>query len=148
MTRIGSISIGRDAHDGTSRRCTRGLRRAFTLIEVLATMVLLGIVLPVAMRGVSMALAASEYSRHTAEASSLAQEKLSELSVLGVASSTGNAGDFGADHPDYHWSLQTQSRDYGLTQLDLSITWSERGRDRSMTVSTLVTDTATGGTTP
>ena len=38
-------------------------RRGFTLIEVLATLVLLGIVMPVAMRGVSLALAASSIAR-------------------------------------------------------------------------------------
>jgi type II secretion system protein I len=128
------------------RRRTNGARPAFTLIEVLATMVLLGIVLPVAMRGVSMALAAAEYSRHTAEASSLAQQKLSELVTLGPTSSTGNSGDFGADHPEFHWTLQTQSKDYGLTEFDVTIAWNERGQEKSLVVSTLVYQTATGVT--
>ncbi len=147
MSPLSSIPTDRTTHSKTlRRRNTRRGQPGFTLIEVLATMVLLGIVLPVAMRGVSMALAAAEYSRHTAEASSLAQEKLCELTTLGVSSSTGNSGDFGADHPDYRWTLQRQSRDYGLTELDVSIVWTERGRERSLIVSTLVYETATGGT--
>ena len=43
-------------------------RRGFTLAEVLITLLFLAIVLPVAMRGVSLALAAASHAKHTREA--------------------------------------------------------------------------------
>ncbi|HEX8520740.1 MAG TPA: type II secretion system protein [Tepidisphaeraceae bacterium] len=126
----------------------RRMRCAFTLIEVLATMMLLGIVLPVTLRAISLGIAAASHARHTSEASNLAQEKLSEL-VVGGISTASTSGDFGTDHPDYRWTLQTQTRDYALTEAQLTVTWMERGQERVMTVSTLTSDTlgsSTGGT--
>ena len=54
----------------------------FTLVEVLATLVLMGIVIPVAMHGVSIAMSAASNARKTAEAATLAETKLNELLVL------------------------------------------------------------------
>ena len=129
---------------GTQRN-PRRLRRAFTLVEVLATLVLLGIVLPVAMRGVSVALAAASTARHTAEATSLAEAKLNQMIVENDWSGSGASGDFGADYPQYQWERQVTLRDYGLSEVVMRVTWSERGQTRWLDVSTLVA--STGDTT-
>jgi prepilin-type N-terminal cleavage/methylation domain-containing protein len=123
--------------------------RGFTLIEVLATLVLLGIVMPVAMRGVSLALAAASTARHTAEAASLAEAKLNELVADGSWQTSGQTGDF-PDNPEYHWTCENTSRDYGTSEVALHVTWTQRGVERSMSLSTLVntsTSTTTSGTT-
>ena len=118
----------------------------FTLIEVLATLLLVGIVLPVTMRGVSLALAAASNARHVAEATSLAETTLSELTTDTLSATTDGSGDFGADHPGYTWTSQRASRDYGLTEIALRVDWVERGQTKSITVSTLKYDsTSTGG---
>lgn len=129
-------------HHERNPRITRR-RRAFTLIEVLATMVLLAIVIPVCMRAISLAIAAASSARHNSEAASLAQEKLNEIVLTGIGSAA-TSGDFAPDHPDYKWNLETQSRDYSLTEADLTVTWIERGQQHSMLVSTLVSDSASG----
>src|SRR5438045_1644546 len=113
-------------------------RRGFTLIEVLATMVLLAIVLPVAMRGVSVSLAAAENAQHRAEAASLGEAKLNSMIATGEWSNTAPSGDFGGDWPGYQWSLQTQQRDFNTTEVMLTVTWTERGSQRSLPISTLV----------
>jgi prepilin-type N-terminal cleavage/methylation domain-containing protein len=123
--------------------------RGFTLIEVLATLVLLGIVMPVAMRGVSLALAASSTARRTAEAASLAEMKLNELIVDG-SWRTGNAGGDFADQnlPDYRWTCENAARDYGTNEVIVHVTWTQRGQERSMSLATLVyPDAYLGGTT-
>jgi general secretion pathway protein I len=128
-------------------RCAR--RSGFTLIEVLATLLLVGIVLPVTMRGVSIALAAASSARHTAEATSLAETKLSELTTDTLSATTNATGDFGQDYPGYTWASQRVSRDYGLTEVVLRVSWLERGREKSLTLSTLLyesTSSSTGGT--
>ena len=60
----------------------RPRRAGFTLIEVLAALVLIGVVLPVAMKGVSIAMQAASHARHTGEAVELARHKLTELSLI------------------------------------------------------------------
>src|SRR5688500_7535196 len=55
--------------------------RGFTLAEVLATLVLVGLVLPAVMKGISLALAASDDARRRVEAVGLAENKLTELTA-------------------------------------------------------------------
>jgi type II secretory pathway pseudopilin PulG len=121
-----SRSTGRGAGGG---------RGAFTLVEVLVTLLFLAIVLPVAMRGVSISLAAASNARHTREATSLAQEKLQELTTVTLPGGS-QSGDFGVEHPEYRWMCQVSSLDYGVRQLDLRVTWEDRG-ERAINVSTL-----------
>jgi general secretion pathway protein I len=116
-------------------------RRGFTLIEVLATLMLLGIVLPVAMRGVSLSLAAASRARHLAEASSLADTKLNELVATQAWTTGGVSGDFGEQHPGYTWTCQAASRDYGLTEVAVRVSWVERGQPAFLDVSTLAYQT-------
>src|SRR4051794_38691008 len=101
-------------------------RGGVTLVEILATLLLLGIVMPVAMRGGSIALAAADSARHTADAAMLAETKLNDLLAQGVSSASGLTGDFSPDHPEYQWSYQSAPRDYGITEVQLRVTWLER----------------------
>ena len=48
-------------------------RRGFTLVEILATLALVAIILPVAMSGISLALRVADESRRQTEATALAQ---------------------------------------------------------------------------
>ena len=137
MMVVRQVQVGRGTHDGmSSRRCDGRMRRpAFTLVEVLATLVLLGIVLPIAMKGVSTSLAMSSRAKHTAEAAALAQTKLNEFTI-DPANNAATSGDF-PDHPGYRWQIEQQPRDYGITEVMLHVTWQERGTERRLTVSTL-----------
>ena len=119
--------------------------KGFTLIEVLATLLLLGIVMPVAMRGISIALAAADNARHVAEASALAETKLNDLLTQGVSSASGLTGDFSPDHPEYQWSYQSAPRDYGVTEVQLRVTWQERGQPRTFSLPALAYNTNSGG---
>ena len=112
-------------------------RRGFTLVEVLATLVLLGIILPIAMRGVSMAMAAAAHAKRTAEATTLAEAKLNELVADGTWASGSLSGDFAPLQPEYQWACLTQPRDYGLTEVAIRVTWTDRGQVREMIVATL-----------
>lgn len=92
------------------RRALRRRGGGFTLVEVLAALMLVAIVLPVAMRGVTVATAAASSARHRNEAAALAQSKLDELLAnMQVQQSQMNSsmsGDFGADWPEYQWSAE------------------------------------------
>ena len=128
-----------EGEKATARFCRlkgEGGKTGFTLIEVLVALVLMGIVLPVTMRGLSLAMAASSNARHTRQATSLAQVKLHELTTESLTA-TSESGDFAPDYPDYRWTCQITSLDYGLEQLDLRVTWIDRGVERGVTFSTL-----------
>jgi general secretion pathway protein I len=124
----------------------RAHRAGFTLIEVLAALVILGIVLPVAMRGVSLSLAAASNAKHMNEAAQLADQKLGEMVVTGQWQQSGGGGDFSPDHPDYHWTVQSEQRDYGLNEVRVRVTWQQRGQEREFIASTLVYDDGSGST--
>jgi hypothetical protein len=100
-------------------------------------MVLLAIILPVAMKGISLAMAAAATARRTAEASALAESKLNELVTDGTWAAGQLAGDFSPDAPNYQWQCVTATRDYGLTEVGIRVTWLDRGQPRQMLIATL-----------
>lgn len=139
-------------------RRTTSVRHGFTLIEVLAALVLIGVVLPVAMRGVSIALVTAGRARHVGEATELARNKVAELSLALDPSGYTGSGDCGADWPDYSWTSTATSREYGVTEIAVTVKWKSRGQDESVVLSTLAypgamvagsgtSSDSTGGTT-
>ncbi len=116
--------------------------RGFTLVEVLAALMLMAIVLPAVMQGVSLSTAAATAARRRSEAAGLAGSKLAEIVSTGQWQGGGLSGDFGDDWRDYRWEATVQpwsedTTDAGLQQIDLRVSWLFRGRDASVTVSTL-----------
>ena len=71
--------------------------RGFTIVEVLATLMLAAIILPAAARGVLLCLATSSHARRQAQAASLAQSKLADLVAAGDLYDSEMKGDFGKD---------------------------------------------------
>jgi prepilin-type N-terminal cleavage/methylation domain-containing protein len=131
------------SHLGRARVHVPSARYGFTLVEVLVTMALMVIILPVAMRGISVAIMAASTARHRAEASTLAQSKLHEItvamSVLADESMGSTSGDFGEMWPGYKWSTQmTNNADLHVNQITLNVEWIERGQSRVFSVSTFV----------
>ena len=135
----------------------RAKARAFTLIEALTALLLVGVVLPVALRGVTVAMQSASRAKHVAEATELARHKLSELSLSTDAGSlTGNGG-FDDDHPGYTWSCTSTARDYGMTEFTVTVKWQAQGVEQSVdlssffyvpdTTSTTAAGTTAGGTT-
>ena len=121
----------------------RSRRRGFTLPEVLATLVITGIILPVAMRGLSVTLRASAAARQQLEAGELAQSKLNELLVTRDQTTFQSSGDFGAQWPDYHWETQGQIVAFTTYQVTVSVYWNAQGQPHVLRMSTLVYPTGT-----
>ncbi len=108
------------------------------------TLVLIGIVLPAIMHGVTLAMAAGDAARHRNEATELAQSELAQIVAGSQWSNASNlAGDFSPDWPGYQWKATVQPWDQdtsgmGIQQINLTVSWQERGQPRSLTLTTLV----------
>lgn len=119
------------------------MRRAhmtgFTLVEALATLTLIAIILPVAMRGVALATAAAGLAKRQMEAVSLAERKMAELTISGDWNDSDLSGDFGEDYPDYRWEGEVSAWDDPLLlQLEVRVRWPWHGAERSVALTTLV----------
>lgn len=124
----------------TPRKTTVRGRRCggFTFVELLATVVLIGIIMPVAMRTIALCTSLAGVSRRETEAASLARTRLTELVTSGDWQSSGRAGDFGSDWPGYRWTAEVSNwTDSIVSQVDLTVHWQSQGRDRSVTLTTL-----------
>ncbi len=111
----------------------------FTLVEVLATLALMAIILPVAMHGISLATAAASTARRQMEAACIAESKLAELLAGGDWQGTELSGDFDGKPAGYQWSAQVDDWEEDvLRQVRVSVSWTSRGAEREVTVATLV----------
>jgi prepilin-type N-terminal cleavage/methylation domain-containing protein len=120
--------------------------QGFTLIEVLVTMLLLSILVPVLMEGISLSLRAASSSRHKTEAANLAQDQLNQLLSTGDWN-TNPQGNFGSDYPAYTWQCQSTDGDNGVSQVRMTITWAEQGQNRQYSISTMTSPTLPGSDT-
>jgi general secretion pathway protein I len=124
----------------TARQCTDGSdrRRGFTLVEVLASLVLVAIILPVAMKGISVASELATLARQRTEAGALAEATLAEIIATGEWQEGDLSGDFGDEHPGYSWSAEVENWEGTyLKQITLQVRWTERGKERTVTLTTL-----------
>jgi prepilin-type N-terminal cleavage/methylation domain-containing protein len=129
-----------------SRICVSGAKTnfkshsGFTLIELLATFVLIAIIIPVAMRGISLSTRIASHSKKQIEAISLAETKLTEFLITENWLDGDQSGDFGDGWPAYRWNLVIEDWEEEETtkQLVLSVEWSESGLGRSVTLTTIV----------
>jgi prepilin-type N-terminal cleavage/methylation domain-containing protein len=119
-------------------------RRGFTLVEVLATLMLAAIVMPAAMQGISLALGASSYAKRSLEAAQLAETKLNEMVAMGTIQGGTTSGDFGDDWPDYKWTATVQQLDLNMNQIDVEVSYPYRNDQRTVKLSTLVYTNQTG----
>lgn len=118
---------------------SRTSRGGFTLVEVLAALTLAALVLPVAMRGVSLALTCAGRAKRQAEAAVLAEAKLAELVVTEGWQAADLSGDFEDEAPDYAWRAEVNTWDTTtLRRLDVSVYRKLAGPTRAVTLTTLV----------
>lgn len=117
----------------------RTRRRGVSLIEVLATVTIVAIVLPVAMRGISLATALASVTRGRSEATALAQAKLNEIVLEGTSGLLQTEGDFGEQWPAYRWTAAVGDwSEADLSEVHVSVKWATRGHEYEVLLSTLL----------
>ncbi len=120
-------------------------RRRFTFAEILVALVFVAVLLPVAVRGVLIANRAGAVAEHKQQAVRLADSFLADLVATDSWADTESEGDFGEDWPGYTWQFadeQWQEDDELLRVLTVQVLYRVQGEELSLTLSTLVQDTA------
>ncbi|MBN1360559.1 MAG: prepilin-type N-terminal cleavage/methylation domain-containing protein [Sedimentisphaerales bacterium] len=110
----------------------------FTFVELLATVALLGIVMPVAMQTIGLCTRLAGQSRQRMEAAALASIKMTELLAAGDWETGARSGEF-TDWAAYRWTLDVANwTESTVRQIDVTIHWQSQGRQRQFVLSTLV----------
>jgi prepilin-type N-terminal cleavage/methylation domain-containing protein len=110
----------------------------FTLIEVLVTITLAAIILPVAMKGISMATNLGSQAKRQAEAIALAETKLAEVITTASWQTDQLSGDFAPDWPEFQWNIEVKDwQDPALRDITMHVTWTQLGREREVKLTTL-----------
>ena len=115
--------------------------RGFTLVEILATFVLIAIILPVVMEGLSLSMKLGAKSKRQIEAGALAETKLAEFLLSGDYDEGDQTGEFDDEEGNYKWSLEVEDwqEEGSMRQLTMTVDWtSGSGINHSVALSTLV----------
>ncbi len=114
----------------------------FTLMEILAALLLVGLVLPAAMKGVSVVTVLASDSARRYEALDLAETKLAEVLLQEDWQSGSASGTFDEEqYEDYNWTLEVSDWiTAGIKEVNVAVTWQQRNRTRDITLTTLVYD--------
>lgn len=118
----------------TNKRCCGG----FTLVEILAALLLIGLVIPAVMKGFAMTGILASESQRSYQAMDMAEVKLAE--VLLEKNYNGGSGKFDDDEDNYY-SWTVESSDWtqpGLTEITVTVLWMQRNREHRVNLSTLV----------
>jgi type II secretory pathway pseudopilin PulG len=112
----------------------------FTLAEVLAALLFMAIVIPVAVQGLQIASRAGSVSERKAQAARMAESKLNELIVTRQWSSSASRGTIQEGLQSYTWRLETQpwAEDGAMRLVTVWVSVPVQGQEYEVPVSTLV----------
>lgn len=120
--------------------------RGFTLLEVLAALLLLAVVLPVLMGALNTATHVGGLAHDRAEAAMFAENKLNEVLIDQSWQFGDETGDFAEDIDDpaaarYTWELHVEQwLDPSVRKLTMTVHWERRGRPQTITLTSAVHD--------
>lgn len=126
-------------------RRTRRKTTGFTLVEALITLLLVTVLLPLVMKGVSSAAQLGVLAERRSQAAALADTRLTESLITGDWDEGDQAGEFdpevyGTDADDFVWYLLVDDWN-GLTthkEVTVLVTWQQRGKEQTVSMATVV----------
>ncbi len=108
-------------------------------MEALVAMVVIALVLPVVLQAVSLSMQLGADAKLRGEAAQLAKGKLDELVATTEWQGGKLGGEFEGQTQPFTWTGQVQGwGDAGLSQLDVTVKYKVAGKEKSVTVTTLV----------
>jgi len=116
----------------------KATEKAFTFAELLAAMVLVGVLLPVVTQGLLLANRAGAVAKEKTNAAQWAENYLNELVVTGEYLQVGSFGSVQVENRTYDWRLMTE--DWGETTtllIELNVQYKVQGRNYNVVMTTL-----------
>tara|TARA_B100001964_G_C13912181_1_gene456421 strand:- start:288 stop:659 length:372 start_codon:yes stop_codon:yes gene_type:complete len=115
------------------------MKRGFTLLEVLVTLVILGTVLAVVAQGFTWSGRATGEAAQESLAVMLADMKISELETGEISLMQGDSGDF-EEYENFRYEIETDAdeENEGLYSVSVSIFYKEGEEDRSYVLHRLI----------
>jgi len=116
------------------------MRRGFTLVEVLVSLVVAVAALSLLAQGFMTGARASTGSQYATRAALLAQRVLTDFETGQLSLASNQNGKF-EDEADFSWESRSETGSItGLTQLTVTIKWQERNQDRTFELVRLMKD--------
>ena len=114
---------------------------------MLAAMLFMAIVIPVALKGFQIASRAGAVAGRKGVAVQLAESKLNELIVTGQWHNSGQGGACGPQWPGYQWTMKNEAWNgdatlNSLRQITVEVTYPVQNQSYNVRLSTVLTDTA------
>ena len=111
----------------------------FTLAEVLAALMFMAIVVPVAIEALRIASAAGEVAERKSEAVRVAERVLNENNVMGTWNQSSQNGMSVENGHEFRWTLRNEPwQDAAMRQLTAEVTYSAQDREHAVRLSTLM----------
>ena len=130
-----------------ANRFVRRGARGFTFVELLAAMLFMAIVIPVAMEGIILANRVGVGAERKRAAALLADRKLSEAIVTESWRDGDQAGDFGEAWPGFSWMLSTEAwPEDAMRMVTVSVIYRVQERQYAERMTTLANETTTVAT--
>ena len=140
---------GRALASAPKRRRSR--RAGFTLVEILASLLMMAIVVPVAMEGMSIASRAGLLGQRKAAAMRVAERLLEELIAEANNQQTTDSGTLADGEFTYPWTMRTENWSVAtMQQMTVTVTFTLQGSRYEVSASTLLpaSGTTAAGTLP
>ncbi len=110
----------------------------FTLVEVLAALLMMAIVIPVAMQGMSVASRAGNLGLRKAAAMRIADRVMDELVATNQISQSSASGTQTDGDTTYNWTMQTTTWPLdSMTQMTVQVTFTLQGTNYQVSADTL-----------
>jgi len=124
-----------------NNRAARRRCQAFTLAEVLAAMLFLAIVIPVAVEALHVSSLAGEVAARKGAAARVADRILNESLVTTNWTGGGQSGTVSEGALDFNWTMTAQNwpKDSTMQLLTAEVKFLAQGKDYSVKLSTLTT---------
>ena len=116
------------------------------MIEVLASLLLMAIIIPVAMHAMTLATRAGVLGQRKAAAMRVADRVLNDLIATGQAMQASTSGTTAEGDATYAWTLESQTwPEDAMLQLTVRVTFAVQGANFDVSASTLVDPLASTG---
>ncbi len=122
-------------------RAHRHNMAGFSLVEMVAALVIFSLAVLGTVEVFSACLHLTSVSLNYTHAVMLAQKLMEETIAEEYFIAASDSGDFGEEYSGHSWQREVEESDTpGLYQIEVVVTWTERGREKEYALTTLVAE--------